>query len=500
MIAEYDELDGLGLADLVKRGAVSALELVETAIGRIVSRNPPLNAVILTMFEEARKAADEVDAGAVFVGVPFLLKDLLATVEGIPTSQGNRLLAKLPATGDSELVTRWKKAGLIVLGKTNTPEFGLTPYTEPDAFGPARNPWDPDRTPGGSSGGSAAAVAARMVPLASGGDGGGSIRIPASACGLFGLKPTRGRTPAGPFTGEPWAGFAVEHVLTRSVRDSATLLDLVQGPDVGAPHYLPSPPGSFLEAAGRPPGKLKIAISAAPMLGGKVEPEILQAFSATAKLLEELGHDIVEAAPSIDAEAFSLSFLSVIAAELQVDIEEATRAAGVPVRVQDFDPSTLGMGLLGETLSAGELAAALRYLKLAARGVSQFFETYDILMTPVLARVPPPIGSLQPSAAEKKIIRAVGRVKAGWLLKRIGIAKRLAAETFSFIPWTPVFNVTGQPAMSVPLCWSDHDLPIGMHFVGRFADEETLFRLAGQLERARPWAHRKPPLRKPVSP
>jgi amidase len=493
LITEYDDLDGLGLAELVQARLASPLELVETAMSRIVERNPALNAVILTMFDDARQAALEADVSAPFAGVPFLLKDLLATVAGVPTSSGNRLSAKRPAPGDSELVRRWKKAGLIILGKTNTPEFGLTPYTEPGSFGPTRNPWDVARTPGGSSGGSAAAVAARMVPIASAGDGGGSIRIPASACGLFGMKPTRGRTPAGPFIGEPWAGFAVEHVLTRSVRDSAALLDLTQGADAGAPHYLPSFSGSFLEAVGRPAEKLRIAASAAPMLGGRVEGEVLSAFADAARLLEELGHQVVEAAPPIEAEVFSLSFLTVLAAEMRVDIEDAAKTAGVPIRVEDFDASTFGMGLLGQASSAGELAAAQRYLKLAARSVSAFFEDYDVLMTPVLSRVPPPIGALQPSASEKRIIRAIGRVRAGWLLKKLGIARRLAAETFSFIPWTPVFNVTGQPAMSVPLFWSASGLPIGMHFVGRFAGEATLFRLAGQLEKARPWVNRKPP-------
>ncbi len=493
VIAEYDDLDGLGLAALVRSRAVSAAEVVETAIHRIETRNPALNAVIRPMFDEALRAALAADGNAPFAGVPFLLKDLLSMVAGVPTSQGNRLLAKLPASGDSELVKRWKKAGLIILGKTNTSEFGLTPYTEPEAFGPTRNPWDPARTPGGSSGGSAAAVASRMVPIASAGDGGGSIRIPASACGLFGIKPTRGRTPAGPFMGEPWAGFSVEHVLTRSVRDSAALLDLTQGADAGAPHYLPPFSGSFLKALERPPGKLRIAVSSSPMLGTKVDPEVVLAFAEAVKLLEELGHEVVEAAPVVDADEFSLSFLTVLAAEMRADIEGAAKAAGVPVRSGDFDASTFGLGMLGQTISASELATALRYLKLAARGVSAFFGSFDVLMTPVLSAVPPPIGALQPSANEKRIIRALARTNAGWLLTKLGFVKRVAAETFGFIPWTPVFNVTGQPAMSVPLSWSAGGLPIGMHVVGRFAEEETLFRLAGQIEATRPSNKRKPP-------
>jgi amidase len=494
MIAEYDDLDGVGLAQLVKSRALAPLELLEAAICRIEERNPTLNAVIMTMFDEARRAAQEVDINAPFAGVPFLVKDMLSSVAGVPTSRGNRHWARVPAGDDSEIVRRWKKAGLVTVGKTNTPEFGLTPYTEPDAFGSTRNPWDTGRTPGGSSGGSAAAVSARMVPIASASDGGGSIRIPASACGVFGLKPTRGRTPTGPYIGDAWSGFVVEHALTRSVRDSAALLDLVQGPDVGAPHYLPPNTGSFLQASGQPPGRLRIAVSATPMLGGRVEPEILQAFDDARSLLEELGHEVVEAAPLIDAEAYSMSFLIVLAAEIRVDMEEAARAAGVAIRVEDFDVSTLGMGLLGQAFSASELAAAMRYLKLVSRGVAGFFETHDILMTPVLSRVPPLTGALQPHAVEKKIIRAFSHVGAGWLFKKIGIAKRIAAETFAFVSWTPVFNVTGQPAMSVPLYWSENGLPIGAHFVGRFADEDTLFRLAGQLEIARPWKDRRPSL------
>ncbi|HCL65066.1 MAG TPA: amidase [Rhizobium sp.] len=490
----YANFDGLGLAELVRSGQVSAAELVETAITEIERLNPPLNAVTRTMFDEARRAAAGPIGEGPFAGVPFLLKDLLSQVEGIPTSQGNRLLAKIPAPGDSELVKRWKRAGLIFVGKTNTPEFGLTPYTEPAAFGPTRNPWDLTRTPGGSSGGSAAAVAAGMVPMASGGDGGGSIRIPASACGLFGMKPTRGRTPVGPYIGEAWAGFAGEHVLTRSVRDSAALLDATHGPDTGTPHPLPVYQGSWLKAVGHPPRRLRIAVSNMPMLGKAIAPEVSAAFADSVRLLESLGHEIVESAPKVDRDAFSLAFLTVLAAELRADIELAAEIAGVKVRPEDFDASSFGLGLLGHAFSATELTAALRYLKLSSRAIMGFFESHDVLMTPVLSRLPVKIGELEPSVLEKKLIRFMGHMRGGWLLKKLGIANQLAAETFEFIPWTPVFNVTGQPAMSVPLFWSKDNLPIGMHFVGRFADEETLFRLAGQLEQARPWKDRWPPL------
>lgn len=491
--ADYISHDGLGLAALVKAGEVTPRELAETAIARIERLNPKINAVITPLYDSALKRAAEPFEGP-FGGVPFLVKDLLSTIEGVPTAGGTRLLKGRAADRDSELVRRWKRAGLNILGKTNTPEFGLTPYTEPQAFGPTRNPWDLSRTPGGSSGGSAAAVAAGFVPLASGGDGGGSIRIPASACGLFGMKPTRGRTPAGPTIGEAWSGYAVEHVLTRSVRDSAAILDATHGPDIGAPYHAPAFAGSWLDAVSRPPGRLRIAVSAAPMLGKTVDPEVVTAFEEAVTLLRDLGHEVIEAAPRIDREAFSMAFLTVLAAELRADIEDTARRAGVPVRATDYDPSSFGLGLLGSAFSAAELTAAKRYLQTVSREVAAFFEGYDVLMTPVLASLPVKIGALLPKPAEARLIRVIGAMNAGWLLKAMGIARPIADATFAFIPWTPIFNVTGQPAASVPVTVSADGLPIGMHLVGRFGDEATLFSLSGQMEEARPWKTRRAPL------
>ena len=486
-IVDYPKYDGLGLAELVRKGEVSALELVDEAIRRIEAHNPALNAVVVKLYEQARAAAAAKSGEGSFAGVPFLVKDLLATIKGVPTSCGNRLLKDIPAALDSEIVRRWRKAGLILLGKTNTPEFGLTPYTEPVAFGPTRNPWNLERTPGGSSGGSAAAVAARIVPMASGGDGGGSIRIPASACGLFGMKPTRGRNPTGPLFGEAWHGFAIEHALTRSVRDSAALLDATEGADTGAPYAAPSHEGSFLSAVGRRPGRLRIAFTASPLLGGHVDPEVLRGLDDSVGLLEGLGHTLVEARPPVDGEAFSLAFITILAAELRADIEEVAKATGRRVSVADFDPSTFGLGMLGKAMRASEYAGAARYLQIETRKIAAFCEEYDFLLTPTLSRPPVEIASLQPSAGEKALIRLIGAVDGGAILKAMGIIKPLAAQTFEFIPWTPVFNVTGQPAMSVPLCRSSDGMPMGMHFVGRFGDEAGLFSLAGQLEEARPW-------------
>lgn len=491
---EYADFDGLALADLIKRKEVSASEVLEAGITRIEAVNPKLNAVVRPLFDRARQRVAKGLPDGPFSGVPFLVKDLLAQIDGVPTGNGNRLWASRVAQSNSELVNRWEKAGLVIAGRTNTPEFGLTPYTEPDANGPTRNPWDLTRTPGGSSGGSGAAVASGMVPIASGGDGGGSIRIPASACGVFGMKPTRGRTPAGPFIGEAWSGFAVEHVLTRSVRDSAAVLDATHGADRGSPHPLPSQEGTFLAACQRAPGKLKIAVSRQPMLGKAVAPEVVAAFNDTVKLLADLGHEVIEAAPPVEREAFSMAFLTALAGELRADIEFTAKTFGVKIRPGDYDASSFGMGLLGEGFTASDLITAHRYLTLSARSILGFFEDVDVLMTPVLSTLPVKIGALQPSAVEKKLLTVLGYVGGGRLLKKLGIAEQLAAQTFEFIPWTPIFNVTGQPAMSVPTGWSPEGLPIGMQFVGRFAGEDTLFSLAGQLEQALPWKDRRPPL------
>jgi amidase len=489
---EYGTYDGLGIAELVRKGKVSPLEVLEEAIRRVEAHNPRLNAVVTKMYDSARASVGTGLPAGPFTGVPFLVKDLMATIKGVPTSSGNRLLRNIPAQVDSEMVNRWKKAGVVILGKTNTPEFGLSPYTEPETFGPTHNPWNLQRTTGGSSGGSGAAVSARLVPLASGGDGGGSIRIPASACGIFGFKPTRARTPTGPLLGEAWHGFAIEHVLTRTVRDSAAMLDATEGADLGAPYAAPSKTRPFLEEVKAKTGKLRIAVTGTPLMGKKVHPEVINALGNTVKLLEGLGHEVVEAAPRFDGEEFSLAFITILAAELRADIEETARISGRKVSVRDFDPASFGLGLLGTSLSGVDYARAARHLQVIAREIARFSEVYDVFLTPTLSEPPFVIGKLQPSPVEKALIRVLGSINGGGIMKAIGIIKPLAAQTFEFIPWTPVFNVTGQPAMSVPLEWSQEGLPIGMHFVGRFGDEVTLFRLAGQLEEAKPWINLVP--------
>jgi len=493
-ISDYTGHDGLGLAALVRSGQVSAAELLEAAFARIEAHNPALNAVIRTRQAQARAEAARIDPAAPFAGVPFLLKDLIATLAGEPTAGGNGLLAGMQMPRDSELVRRYRAAGVQIAGRTNTPEFGLTPYTEPALFGPTHNPWSLAHSPGGSSGGSAAAVAAGMVPLASGGDGGGSIRIPASCCGLFGFKPSRGLTPTGPEFGELWDGFAIEHVLSRSVRDSAAMLDATAGADPGAPYAAPMPLRPFLDEVSTDPTALRIAFTRVPLFGhGAVHADCIAGLEDTARLLESLGHHVEEAAPPLEHDACALAFATVIAVQTRAEIEHLAQLARRRPQRRDFEPATYTAGLLGAAVSGAAYAGAVRTLQLTARAMAPFFERHDVLLTPTLASPPALTGALQPSAAERGVMRIVNVLNAGWLMKAVGAFEVQVEKTFAYIPFTPLFNATGQPAMSVPLCWNAAGLPIGMQFAARLGDDATLFRLAGQLERARPWFGRRPP-------
>jgi amidase len=453
-----------------------------------------LNAVIETMYDQAREAVAAGLPEGPFRGVPFLIKDLAADYAGVPSTYGCRSLRDYRPDHDSEIVRRHKAAGLAIVGKTNAPELGLMPVTEPELFGPAHNPWDLTRTPGGSSGGSAAAVAARMVPLAHGNDGGGSIRIPASCCGLFGLKPTRGRTPIGPDVAEGWQGLVVNHVLTRSVRDSAAMLDATAGPEVGAPYYAAPPARPFLSEVGADPGRLRIAVTAQPLLPAEVHPDCVAGVQETARLCEELGHDVVEATPCIDGQAFARAFLILSCAETRAAVTWGEQTLGRRAGSAHFEAKTWAMALLGDQFSAGELSVALALLKGTGRAVGGFFEEFDVLLTPTLARLPLEIGALQLRPRDRIAAQVLGRLQAGRLIRLLIDLDEFAAKLFDFIPFAPVFNATGQPAMSVPLIWNKEGLPIGMHFVGRHGDEATLLRLAAQLEQARPWAGRVPPV------
>ena len=488
---DYPRYDGLGLAELIRTRQVSAREVLEAAMTRADSLNPNLNAIIHRMDDSAR--ATPLGTGPL-AGVPFLIKDLVQLVKGEPYRSGSRFLGDYRPDHDTELVTRFRRAGLVPFGKANTPEFGLTPYTEPERFGPSRNPWNLDRTTGGSSGGSAAAVAARIVPIAGGGDGGGSIRIPASCCGAFGLKPSRGRNPTGPDVGQFWHGAVVDHVITRTVRDSAAVLDATAGADPGAPYACPAQERPYLEEVTRAPGKLRIAFTTKSFIGKASHPDCVTAVTKTAALLEALGHDVVEAAPTFDGAAFANAFVTMVCSECAADIYDAGVILGKKPSRTEFEAATWAIRLLGKAMSAEDLAIALRVMGQVGRKVGAFFEHHDVLLTPTLAVPPFPIGALQPKPSERAALDILGRIGSGWLLKRGGLLTQMADQIFETIPFTPLFNATGQPAMSVPLEWNASGLPIGLHFVTKLGDEATLFRLAGQLEQARPWADRIPPL------
>jgi len=470
---ELTFLDATAQAELIKTKEIKPIELIEAAIEQIESLNPRINAVITPLFEEARRAALDRSLDGPFAGVPFLLKDLLASYKGVRMAFGTKSMASFVADHDSELVSRYKRAGLIVLGKTNTPELGLMPTTEPQLFGPSRNPWDISKTTGGSSGGSAAAVASGMVAVAHGNDGGGSIRIPASCCGLFGLKPTRGRNPLGPDFGDLLGGFVAEHVLTRSVRDSAALLDATKGYQMGDPYCAPSPEQTYLKEIMTPPGSLRIAVLTDAGDGTAISQDSHAAVNESAKLLTDLGHEVIEDAPTFNRELLTWAFTVIWASGCVSTIQGISHLTGKKPLPEDYEPVTWGLFEMGSGFKASDYLLAVQIIQRISRDIGRFFVDYDVLMTPVLAEAPVPLGTFD-SPSDDPL--------RGW--KRAG----------RFVPFTPLCNATGQPAMSVPLYWNTGGLPIGTHFVGRFGDEATLFRLASQLEEARPWRDRRPPI------
>ena len=491
---EFDRFDGLGLAELVRKKEVAPSELCEEAIRRIEQVNPNVNAVIFPMYDIGRKAVQAGLPESRFTGVPFLLKDIIEEYAGVPLTMGSRAFRNHVPAQDSEMVIRFKRTGLVILGKTNVPEFGLLGITEPELHGPSRNPWNIDHTPGGSSGGSAAAVASGMVPLASGNDGGGSIRIPASCCGLFGLKPTRGRNPLGPNVGQLWQGAVVSHVITRSVRDSAAMLDETQGADAGAPYVIPPPERAYLQEIERDPGSLKIAYTSASPIGTMVHPECVKAVEEAAKLLESLGHKVEEAQPEVDGKAVANSYLTMSFGEVAANMEEMKALLGRKAKTSDVETLTWTIGLLGRTLSAGDFAKATREWGVAGRAMGRFHQKYDLYLTPTLAYPPVRIGELQSKPYERLFMNAVNALGLGVIFKVSGLTDQMAEASLSKTPFTQLANVTGQPAMSVPLHWTSDGLPVGVHFMARFGEEATLFRLAAQLEKARPWFDKHGPV------
>jgi len=470
---DFAGLDATAQAELVRKKKVKPIELVEFAIARIERLNPKINAVITKMFEEARANARRKIPDGPFKGVPFLLKDLIAEYKGARFAEGTAFSEEYVSPQDTELVARYKRAGLIVLGKTNAPELGILATTEPRRFGASHNPWDLDRTTGGSSGGSAAAVASRMVPMAHGNDGGGSIRIPASCCGIFGLKPTRGRITLAPYYGDFMNGLVCEHGLTISVRDSAALLDATSGPGIGDPYFAPPPKRPFLLEVGAKTGKLRIGLVLDAPTGAAVHPDCVKAAEETAKLCKSLGHRIEQVKLQVDGQAATGAFLTVWAASFAWEVEMMTRKYGRQPTPDQFEPLTWAIRELGLKSSAVDYILAVQSLQKLTREVTAQVEKFDVVLTPTLAEPPVKLGTFD-APKENPLL--------GFL------------RTASFAPFTPFCNITGQPAMSVPLYWTREGLPIGSHFIARYGDEATLFRLAAQLEKARPWADRIPPI------
>ena len=470
---EYSSYDGLGLAALVREGEIAPGEPLEAAIGRIEEIDPGLNAVIHKTYGPARTAVADGLPDGPFRGVPFLLKDLAVFCKGMPTAFGSRLFVDFVPDHDSTLVERQRAAGLVILGKTNTPEFGICATTESLLYGHCLNPWDRSRSPGGSSGGAAVAVATGMAPLAHATDAGGSIRIPAANCGLFGLKPTRGRTPQGPDLGEGLCGMSTGHCVSRSVRDSAALLDATHGPAPGDPYAAPATGSAFLDEIGADPGTLKIALATETYDGRAIHPECAAAAEAAARLCENLGHRVEVARPDIDVAAMRDAWRVIAAANLWAVMTARCRALGRAPRPDDVEPITWLWAQEGQRRSGADLYSAIQGMHRVGRALGEFFERYDVLLSSTMASPPLPLGFMDTTGDD--------------------LDDYIDRQLLDEIPFTPLFNESGGAAMSVPLHWTEDGLPVGVHFGADLGGEALLLRLAGQLEEARPWAHRRPP-------
>jgi amidase len=470
---DYANLDAVALAERVARREVSPAELLEAALARADAVNPRINAVTQDHRELARRMVAAGLPEGPLRGVPFLIKDLYATITGTVTSNGSAYFADNIADHDTEMVARYRKAGLVVFGKTSTPEFGLTITTEPRAFGASRNPWNMGYTTGGSSGGSAAAVAAGIVPAAHASDGGGSIRIPASCCGVFGLKPTRGRNPAGPDRGDGWAGMSTEHVVSRSVRDSAVLLDATRGPDIGAPYFAPPPRRPYREEVGAEAGRLRIGLMTATNDGVALHPEVERAMRSAAALAENLGHTVEEVSPRFTDETYGDAFRTIIGGNVAMALDKHSKRMQKPLARENVETITWLLATQGLKQSAMEYATAVQTIQRVGRNVGAFFANFDVLLAPTMPDPPRAIGHYRmttddPGAEGPKLARAT--------------------------MFTSIFNASGNPAASLPLHWTPEGLPVGVQIVGRFGDEATLFRLAAQFEAAQPWFAKRPSL------
>jgi amidase len=491
-VQDYRDHDATALAALVRSGDTSPDELLAAARARAAEVNPLLNAIVRDVDPPAPRGP-EPEGGRPFGGVPFLLKDLQQHLAGLPTSGGSRALADVPAQETAAVVERWVESGLVVFGQTNSPEFGAKGVTEPHAFGPTRNPWNTDHTPGGSSGGSAAAVAAGVVPCAAASDGGGSIRIPASACGLFGLKASRGLVPHGPSYGEPHGGSATDGVVSRSVRDTAAMLDVVVGPTDESP-YLPGgvPSDGFVAELDREPGRLRIGVTCDSAINPDPHPEARAAVDRAAALLGELGHEVVEVAMPVDDARLAHDFLTAWFVKCAVSVADAREASGAGDDA--FEPDTRVMAALGRATSSVDYVRAIEGRHAHVGRLAAFHAEHDLLLTPTTATPPPRIGAFDLPAPVALAQKALLRARGGGLLRFTPLVEQMITENLGWVPYTQLANLTGRPAMSVPLHWTPEGLPLGVQLVGRLGSDGLLLRLAAQLERAAPWWDRRPAL------
>lgn len=504
--AQYQAFDGIGLATQLRERHFSPQELLAAILAESARVNPQLNCIVQTLPEQALQQYVHFPSAAQhspLAGLPIFIKDLVADIAGVPTRNACRLFDDYLPDIDAEIIHRYRQAGLVFAAKTTTPELGLLPVTESAVHGVTRNPWDLNRTCGGSSGGAAASVAARIVPIAHGGDGGGSIRIPASNCGVFGFKPTRGSSPCGPHFSENWQGFVVQHVLTRSVRDSAAMLDvMLAGTDLADAYAVSAPAQSYLSAIEQPLPRLRIAYTDQPFFGGELAPACKEALQHSITLLTDLGHHVEFAHPPLaSAEELCRAMLVMICGELACLMRNATNLIGRKARYKDFEEGTWALACYGELISAGEFSWMRDLALRQGRIMQQFHQRYDVLLTPVVNQLPALHGSFQPSDFERKMTRfMLGKLGWNWTLRSNSMIAKNSQRVMQYLGWTMAFNMSGHPAMSVPLYWTtpvDHNgpsLPIGSQFVAGMGRDAILLRLAHELERAAPWAQRRPML------
>ena len=491
---DYTSCDATELAARVRRGEVRPEELVEKAIAAVEAVNPALNAVMHPMYDAARAAAKDLPDGP-FRGVPMVVKDYDGFVKGEPFTAGTSYLEGFVPDHDSVALARLRRAGLVFVAKTNLPELAILGTTEGRLKGPARNPWNTDHSTGGSSGGSAALVAARAVPLGHGGDGGGSLRIPASACGLVGFKATRGRVTLAPDFGESWGGYVSWGCLARSVRDAAALVDVMAGPAPGDPYAAPPLERPLAAEVGAPPGKLRVAFTAGSLFGKGTHPEARAAVESAARLLADLGHEVEEARPEFDRERQARAYLTQTAASVASEIEEMGRWVGRKPKPRYFEPATWFLYQIGRRLSASELQQARDAAQSAGRSMAAFFARYDLFVTPTLAYPPARLGELALKPVEAAALAVLRKVPVGAALR--AILAQLGDHGLEKTPNTQLFNQTGQPALSLPLHQTADGLPVGVQLAARYAEDALLVRVAAEIEAARPWKDRVPRIAAP---